>query len=888
MDTALLAELQSKRAGKRKSKPRGPPREAVAAQQLLAAKRAAARSDAASAKKGAHRVFVEALCALEAECGKGPAGKAKLASGLSMLLLYADTLITAAAANDAHAGRTIKVDASFHMRLGRLAASQQCLEALGFTLSTKRGGKQAYTAGHSIASIRCLRAMTTSKELLVLFSEGPSSRPSLDQRLRGLEAAAAKKAGGGGASGTLHVGGIQGDIEDETKLTELFSQFGAVETVTLRRRRGVKQGKQVVSWALVTFCAAESVARALEAHASLGSSHDLVVRTVDADQASGSTGAMSKVMQQHKSKFTALAQQRRQQRESAIDSHLKKPPAPPAAAPAATAKVPAARKEGMSLAELARQRKLEKQRQNSAAPASATASASASAPVPKKAKGNERTLHVGGIQGDIEDETKLTELFSQFGAVETVTLRRRRGVKQGKQVVSWALVTFCAAESVAQATGAQSMLQDAHALVVRAVDQKQAGESTGAMGSIIHLHANKFLELAKQRKKQRLEKDLQTMMFGGGGGTATAGSGNEVKKQAPGTRPPLLPSAAAATVVRPPPPPPPPLQLGHLLAVGRDTERDGGGGGGGAAHGSDFSSGRTPTKARSAPLSPTSPLISAQLSPASAAQLNIHGSPRRSNAIDAGQPDSSSTSRVLLGLGGLVSDGNGDTESGGSSSMFAPSGVAPGGMVKVTEVKTLTALDQQLQAALEVVQLHRDKPAVQTAAFTAIWNLTARSKKTTAAAASAAGAQLLGGQLPSAGNIASGGSATDAINLMIIQEALHTVDQHTRQTAAADGVALLLLLHLQAAALGALWSVLHRGESSAALGMEMRGVQQQASAAAAARSNRAEHIVTAAMAAAAAAAARSGRGTATCSGAGEGDEGARRVVEFGECVLECL
>lgn len=222
--------------------------------------------------------------------------------------------------------------------------------------------------------------------------------------------------------------------------------------------------------------------------------------------------------------------------------------------------------------------------------------------------------------------------------------------------------------------------------------------------------------------------------------------------------------------------------------------------------------------------------------------------------------------------------------------MFAPSGVAPGGMVKVTEVKALTALDQQLQAALEVVQLHRDKPAVQTAAFTAIWNLTARSKKTTAAAASAAGAQLLGGQLPSAGNIASGGSATDAINLMIVQEALHTVDQHTRQTAAADGVALLLLLHLQAAALGALWSVLHRGESSAALGMEMRGVQQASAsaAAAAARSNRAEHIVTAAMAAAAAAAARSGRGTATCSGAGEGDEGARRVVEFGECVLECL
>ena len=97
----------------------------------------------------------------------------------------------------------------------------------------------------------------------------------------------------------------------------------------------------------------------------------------------------------------------------------------------------------------------------------------------------------------------------------------------------------------------------------------------------------------------------------------------------------------------------------------------------------------------------------------------------------------------------------------------------------------------------------------------------------------------------------------------------------------------MLLLHLQAAALGALWSVLHPGESSAALGMKMRGVQQASATAAAARSNHAEHIVTAAIAAAAAAAGRSGRAIAS-SGDGKGDEGARRVVEFGECVLECL
>eukprot|EP01046_Picozoa_sp_COSAG06_P043089 COSAG06_NODE_5594_length_3374_cov_102.094656_1_plen_527_part_00 len=158
-----------------------------------------------------------------------------------------------------------------------------------------------HSGGSSNVAIFRTGSTVSYNPMLTPASHGPDAAPSLDQRLRGLEAAAAKKAGGGGASGTLHVGGIQGDIEDETKLTELFSQFGAVETVTLRRRRGIKQGKQVVSWALVTFCESESVARALEAHASLASSHDLVVRTVDADQASSSTGAMSKVMQQHKS-----------------------------------------------------------------------------------------------------------------------------------------------------------------------------------------------------------------------------------------------------------------------------------------------------------------------------------------------------------------------------------------------------------------------------------------------------------------------------------------------------------------------------------------------------------------------------------------------------------
>eukprot|EP01043_Picozoa_sp_COSAG02_P020973 COSAG02_NODE_1052_length_14953_cov_6.064023_2_plen_907_part_00 len=95
--------------------------------------------------------------------------------------------------------------------------------------------------------------------------------------------------------------------------------------------------------------------------------------------------------------------------------------------------------------------------------------------------GHERILHVGGIQGDIEDEAKLEELFEQFGAVETVILRRRR---EGKKV-SWALVTYHEAESVAQATAVAAELSESSGLIVRAMDQDQASQSTGEMSKIL-------------------------------------------------------------------------------------------------------------------------------------------------------------------------------------------------------------------------------------------------------------------------------------------------------------------------------------------------------------------------------------------------------------------
>ena len=96
------------------------------------------------------------------------------------------------------------------------------------------------------------------------------------------------------STATLHVGGIEGELEDETKLTEVFGHFGSVLAVTLRVRR---EGKKV-SWALLTFTEESESAKALQGAAELGVD-GLVARRVDTQQMLGSTGAMGSVMRTH-------------------------------------------------------------------------------------------------------------------------------------------------------------------------------------------------------------------------------------------------------------------------------------------------------------------------------------------------------------------------------------------------------------------------------------------------------------------------------------------------------------------------------------------------------------------------------------------------------------
>ena len=99
----------------------------------------------------------------------------------------------------------------------------------------------------------------------------------------------------------MHVGGLEGELEDEAKLAAALGRFGSVVAVTLHKRREVQNGTQVVSWALLTFAEQAEAEAALDGSASLGVD-GLVVRSVDTQQALGSTGGMGEVMRTHRTR----------------------------------------------------------------------------------------------------------------------------------------------------------------------------------------------------------------------------------------------------------------------------------------------------------------------------------------------------------------------------------------------------------------------------------------------------------------------------------------------------------------------------------------------------------------------------------------------------------
>lgn len=107
------------------------------------------------------------------------------------------------------------------------------------------------------------------------------------------------------ASKTMHIGNIEGDLEVESALEEVFTQFGRTVAATVRRRREMdeKTGKMKVSWALVSFEHSSSVRAALVGVNDLG--FDLVARKLDMTQAIESMGSMGEIARQHAAKVAA-------------------------------------------------------------------------------------------------------------------------------------------------------------------------------------------------------------------------------------------------------------------------------------------------------------------------------------------------------------------------------------------------------------------------------------------------------------------------------------------------------------------------------------------------------------------------------------------------------
>jgi hypothetical protein len=132
---------------------------------------------------------------------------------------------------------------------------------------------------------------------------GTEQREEVYAELLALEAEHSRRvSASAGVGSAVHVGGLAGptELEDEGALAALFGRFGTVLAVTLRVRREVQDGKQTVSWALVSFSCADEAQAAVAGAAELAAQHtSLVVRMVDAAQLAHSTGAMREVMRKH-------------------------------------------------------------------------------------------------------------------------------------------------------------------------------------------------------------------------------------------------------------------------------------------------------------------------------------------------------------------------------------------------------------------------------------------------------------------------------------------------------------------------------------------------------------------------------------------------------------
>eukprot|EP01046_Picozoa_sp_COSAG06_P033455 COSAG06_NODE_3414_length_5376_cov_4.196513_1_plen_1512_part_10 len=117
-------------------------------------------------------------------------------------------------------------------------------------------------------------------------------------------------------------------------------------------------------------------------------------------------------------------------------------------------------------------------------------------------------IHVGGLEGQLESESLLEEVFSRFGTVLAATLRTRRETdSQGRKTkVSWALVSFQTEADAQRALAADAELsrEFKSQLVMKTIDETQVVKSTGSMGAVMRKHVQGRME-----KRMRANQELR-------------------------------------------------------------------------------------------------------------------------------------------------------------------------------------------------------------------------------------------------------------------------------------------------------------------------------------------------------------------------------------------
>ena len=143
-----------------------------------------------------------------------------------------------------------------------------------------------------------------------------------------------------------------------------------------------------------------------------------------------------------------------------------------------------------------------------------------SGPTELSTSASELTLWVGGVPESSATEEALKELFTAYGAIESVTVRVKETAEHGPNK-SWALVTFVDEQGAAAAQSAEpKVTSDGEEITLKvketSVESELSKPSTGALATIWKKHTS-FLEAAlEQRLNIEAATENESVAYGAG------------------------------------------------------------------------------------------------------------------------------------------------------------------------------------------------------------------------------------------------------------------------------------------------------------------------------------------------------------------------------------